>query len=208
MVTLSAAEASNAKIATSLPIGMVAVFVGGTSGIGEYTLKNFAQNAKNPRIYLAGRSQDAANRIISECTKLNPDGQYIFIQSDVSLLKNVLPVCEQILSKEKCINLLFQTQGGLGVEKTSEGLSRAYVLPFTSRILFVLGLLPALQKASGLKRVVSVFAAGYEGHFDENYWSEYVTKQPMKSRGHLAAMITMAHNVLARKAPDYLGPCF
>ena len=119
MVTLSAAEASNAKIASSLPNGMVAVFVGGTSGIGEYTLKNFAQHAKKPRIYLVGRSQDAASRIISECTKLNPNGQYIFIQSDVSLLKNVIPVCEQILSKEKCINLLFQTQGGLQMESES-----------------------------------------------------------------------------------------
>lgn len=88
------------------------------------------------------------------------------------------------------------------VIETLEGLSRAYVLPFTSRILFVLGLLPALQKASGLKRVVSVFAAGYEGHFDENHWSEYITKQPIKARAHLAAMITKAHNVLVKKAPD------
>ena len=85
---------------------------------------------------------------------------------------------------------------------TSEGLSQLYVLPFTSRILFALSLLPALQKASGLKRVVSVFAAGYEGPFSEKYWAEYVTKQPLKARGHLASMITMAHNVMARMAPD------
>lgn len=123
MVALSAAQASNAEIATSLHAGMVAVFVGGTSGIGEYTLKQFAQHAKNPRIYLVGRSQDAANRIISECAKLNPDGQYIFIQSDVSLLGNVNRVCEQILSKEESINLLFQTQGGLQTDSESHMLN-------------------------------------------------------------------------------------
>lgn len=98
---------------------MVAVFVGGTSGIGEYTLKSFARHTKSPKIYLVGRSQDAADRIALECTKLNPDGDYIFIQSDVSLLKNVQGVCEQILSKEASINLLFQTQGGLQMESES-----------------------------------------------------------------------------------------
>lgn len=86
--------------------------------------------------------------------------------------------------------------------ETAEGLPKIYVLPVTSRILFVLGLLPALQRASGLKRVVSVYAAGYEGPFDETNWAEYASKRPIMARGHLASMITMAHNVLARKAPD------
>lgn len=83
MVTLGAAQASNARIATSLPSGMVAVFVGATGGIGENTLKKFAQHAKSPRIYLIGRSQESADRIVAECKKLNPDGVYTFIQSDV-----------------------------------------------------------------------------------------------------------------------------
>lgn len=77
-----------------------------------------------------------------------------------------------------------------------------YTLPFASRILFTLSLLPALRNASGLKRVVSVFAAGFEGNFDESQWAEYPYKAPTKARAHLASMITMAHNVLARKAPD------
>lgn len=123
MVALSSAQASNADITTSLPTGMVAVFVGGTSGIGEYTLKMFARHAKNPRIYLVGRSQEAADRIIPECAKINPDGQYIFIQSDVSLLKNVRCVCEQILCEEESINLLFQTQGGLQMDSESRMLN-------------------------------------------------------------------------------------
>lgn len=77
-----------------------------------------------------------------------------------------------------------------------------YALPFASRILFTLALLPTIQNASGLRRVVSVFAAGYESHFNEENWAEHVTKQPLKARAHLASMITMAHNVLAQKAPD------
>ncbi len=86
--------------------------------------------------------------------------------------------------------------------ETEEGLTKAYVLPVTSRIHFSLALLPALQRASGLKRVVSVFAAGYEGPFDESDWADYGSKHPIQARGHFASMITMAHNVLAKRAPD------
>lgn len=111
MVSLPIVHDSNAKIATSLPAGMVAVFVGATSGIGEYTLKAFAQQTTTPTIYLVGRSDTAAKRIVAECKGINPGGKYIFIKSDVSLLKNVDEVCEQILAKEDSINLLFQTQG-------------------------------------------------------------------------------------------------
>lgn len=116
MVALSAVEASNSRISTALPASLVAVFVGATSGIGEYALKEFAQQAKDPKIYLVGRSEDAANRIIAESRGLNPTGQYTFIKSDISLLKNVDKVCQQILAKEDSINLLFQTQGTLLME--------------------------------------------------------------------------------------------
>lgn len=76
------------------------------------------------------------------------------------------------------------------------------MLPVTSRILFALNLLPALQRATSLKRVVTVFAGGYEGPFNDKDWADYATKKPIKARGHLASMITIANNVMARQAPD------
>ncbi|CAH0023536.1 unnamed protein product [Clonostachys rhizophaga] len=203
MVSLPIAKASNAKLTTALPKEMVAVFVGATSGIGEFALKAFAEHAQTPRVYFVGRSQEDATRIISECQKLNANGQYTFIQADVSLLNKVDEVCQEILSKETYINLLFQTQGSIRTDKTSEGLPISYVLPVTSRILFALNLLPAIQRATSLKRVVSVFAAGFEGPFSESEWTEYAsTHSLMKARGHVSSMITMAHNVMARQAPD------
>ena len=86
--------------------------------------------------------------------------------------------------------------------ETTEGLPIVYVLPVTSRVLFALNLLPALQRATSLRRVVSVFAAGFEGQFNDQDWAEYGVKKPLKARGHIASMITMANNVLARRAPD------
>lgn len=118
MASLRIAKSSNAKLTTALPKEMVAVFVGATSGIGEFALKAFAEHAKTPRIYFVGRSQEDATRIISECQKLNASGQYTFIGADVSLLNKVDEVCQEILSKETYINLLFQTQGSIRTDST------------------------------------------------------------------------------------------
>jgi hypothetical protein len=76
------------------------------------------------------------------------------------------------------------------------------VLPIVSRVLFAVNLLPVLQRATSLKRVVSVFTASYEGSFDDYDWDEFAIKKPLKARPHLSSMITMANNVLARQAPD------
>lgn len=111
MVTLSDVQASNTRISSSLPVGLVAVFVGGTSGIGEFTLKKFAQYALKPRVYFIGRSQEAGDRILAECEELNPDGEFTFIKADLSLLAVVDEVCRDIKSKESTINLLFLSAG-------------------------------------------------------------------------------------------------
>ncbi len=77
----------------------MAVFVGGTSGIGEYALRALARRARRLKVYIVGRSQEAADRIIADCKKDSPEGEFIFIKADVSLLKNVDEVSQQIKSK-------------------------------------------------------------------------------------------------------------
>jgi len=110
MVTLASVQASNAQV-SSLPPGLVAVFIGATSGIGETALKQFAKYARQPRIYFVGREQAVADRMVSELTDMDPEAQYTFIKADVSLIKVVDDVCKQIESKEKAVNLLFLTPG-------------------------------------------------------------------------------------------------
>lgn len=118
MVPLPDVQSSNSRIASALPPGLVAVFVGATSGIGETTLKQWAKHARQPRVYFIGRSQEAADRITAECKALNSDGEYTFIKADTSLLRNVDDVCRDIKVKEKSINLLFLSTGTL-VQHTS-----------------------------------------------------------------------------------------
>ena len=113
MVSLTDVQSSNSRIASALPPGLVAVFVGATSGVGETSLKQFAKYACQPRLYFIGRSQEAGDRIAAECKDLNSEGEYIFIKADVSLLCTVDDVCRDIKSKEKAVNLLFLSTGSL-----------------------------------------------------------------------------------------------
>jgi NADP-dependent 3-hydroxy acid dehydrogenase YdfG len=86
MVSIAEVQASNARISSSLPPGLVAVFVGATNGIGETSLKQFAKHTRQPSVYFIGRSQEAGDRIAEECKDLNPDGIFTFIKADVSLV--------------------------------------------------------------------------------------------------------------------------
>lgn len=116
MVLLSTVHESNDRISTALPPGLVAVFVGATSGIGEYTLKCFAKRSLQPKVYLVGRSQSASERILAECNAINPQGTFNFIQADVGLIKNVDDACQQIRDRESTVNILFMTQGSLNAD--------------------------------------------------------------------------------------------
>jgi NADP-dependent 3-hydroxy acid dehydrogenase YdfG len=118
MVSLSNVQLSNSLISSTLP-GLVAVFVGATSGIGEITLKKFAKYSHQPRAYFIGRSQDAADRIVAECKGLNPQGEFIFIEADVSLISVVDKVCEEIMTKEKALNILFLSAGAPIMDRSS-----------------------------------------------------------------------------------------
>jgi short-subunit dehydrogenase len=113
MVSYPNILASNARISSELPVHVVAVFIGATSGIGELSVKSFAKNVNQPRIYIVGRSQESADRIIAECKTLNPKGEYFFLKTDASLIKNVDEICREIKSKEKSINVLFNSMGTL-----------------------------------------------------------------------------------------------
>ncbi|KAI9846295.1 MAG: hypothetical protein M1838_001325 [Thelocarpon superellum] len=201
MVSLLAMRASNARLAAALPPGLVAVFAGATNGIGETSMKQFARHTRKPRVYFIGRSQEAGDRIAAECKALNAEGKFVFIKADVSLIRTVDDVCRDIKSKEETINLLFLTQGTLmpGIE-TSEGLHYAAALPVHSRTRFIVNLLPLLERATDLRRVVSVFTATKEGAINMTDFQGW--KLPlMQQRSHASSIVTLSLESLAKKAP-------
>ncbi|CAH0018866.1 unnamed protein product [Clonostachys rhizophaga] len=203
MVSLSSVSASNSLIPKVIPAGLVAVFFGGTSGIGEITVKTLAKYARSPRIYIVGRSQDAADRILTECKAINPDGEFIFMKADVSLIRNVDELSNEIKAKEKFLNLLFLTAGVANIDRaqTSEHLHLLAALNYYCRVRFIQNLLPLVQQAPGLRRVVAVGGGGHEGNLDPNDFQALRVPVP-DLREYLTTLVTLGLENVARGAPE------
>ena len=84
---------------------------------------------------------------------------------------------------------------------TSEGLYYPLALTVHCRARFIVNLLPLLQKATTLRRVVSVFAATKEGPIDT---TDFHARKgsPMSQRGHASSLVTLSLEALAKKASD------
>lgn len=115
MVNIADVRNSNTSF-MGKPPGMVALFVGGTSGIGKGTLKQLSKYANAPRVYIVGRSKSSITPLLKELQDLNPQGTFTFIESQISLIKNVDKVCEEIKEKEQKMDLIFLSPGYLTLE--------------------------------------------------------------------------------------------
>ncbi|THY15916.1 hypothetical protein D6C85_05258 [Aureobasidium pullulans] len=176
-ISLQNAIAQNDKWVSSR--SLTAVFVGGTSGIGEYTLRSLAahygKSSQSLSLYLVGRNNDAASRIFNDCRKLCPSGRFTFVKaSDLSLIRDVDSASDEIkklvgdASTEKgtaaCIDFLVMSHADLhigGRRETKEGLDKTMSMLYYSRMRFAINLMPLLR-ASEAAHVISVFGAGLE----------------------------------------------
>ncbi|THY39208.1 hypothetical protein D6C98_10091 [Aureobasidium pullulans] len=156
---------------------LTAVFVGGTSGIGEYTLRSLAahygKSSQSLSLYLVGRNNDAASRIFNDCRKLCPSGRFTFVKaSNLSLIRDVDSASDEIkklvsdASTKKgtaaCIDFLVMSHADLyigGRRETKEGLDKTMSMLYYSRMRFAINLMPLLR-ASKAAHVISVFGAG------------------------------------------------
>jgi len=161
MVSIKAIRAANSSLTSQSP---TAVFVGATSGIGLGTIEALLKSTSSPKVYIVGRSQSKFTSTLTSLQSLNPSAELIFIEAQVSLLKEVNRVCTIIKSQESVIDKLWLSQGGLsaGYELTPEGLYTDYAITHYSRTLFMHLLLPLLTNSPD-PRIISILAAGVEG---------------------------------------------
>jgi NAD(P)-dependent dehydrogenase (short-subunit alcohol dehydrogenase family) len=111
----------------------VAIFVGGTSGIGEAAIKSFAANVSNAQVFVIGRNREAATTIMAQSKHLSPSSHFQFIQQDLSLIKDVDRVCKEIAKQAVYVDLLFMTQGYL----SSRARNGIVGIPLTFRYLLI-----------------------------------------------------------------------
>ena len=168
-----------------------AVFIGGTSGIGEAMARSFAQYTNGKaNIAIVGRNRDAGERILAELPKPSdakePACSRLFIQCDVSLMRNIPPAVEQLTAAFSKINYLILSTGFLDFsdrKETPEGLEYRLAVSYYSRWFFTKELIGLVENAKGAAgeepvAVMSVLAAGYGGEIDQEDWeikNQYTT---------------------------------
>ncbi|KAJ3575016.1 hypothetical protein NP233_g1381 [Leucocoprinus birnbaumii] len=149
----------------------VAVFVGGTSGIGKAMTQAFGRYTEGKSdIIIVGRNKTAAENILSSLP-CPPDGSYRrdFVQCDATRMKNVQVATADILGRCPRINFLILSTGILtlkGRDETEEGLDTKLAVHYYARWKFINDLLPSLTSASNAgedAKVFSVLAAGKGG---------------------------------------------
>jgi NAD(P)-dependent dehydrogenase (short-subunit alcohol dehydrogenase family) len=172
MPALSVVTAANAKFAPSyLP---VALFVGGTSGIGQAMAQAFARYTKgNAHIIICGRNRTAAEAIIATFPKpTHGDAKHEFVSCDVSLMKNVHVTSADLLSRLPKINFIIFTTGflsAMGRQETKDGVDKRIAVTYYSRWVFTEDLRPLLRKAKDAgedAKMLSVLAAGKGSEID------------------------------------------
>ncbi|KAG6863177.1 hypothetical protein C0991_007752 [Blastosporella zonata] len=173
MPTLDAVKAANAAFNPSY--SPVAIFVGGTSGIGQGLAEAFARHTKgNGHIIIIGRNRAAADAIIAQFPKPTDSTKYTheFVQCDVTRMKNVESVTRELLTRIPKINFLVMTPGFMtmkGRDETEEGIDTKLAVHYYARWKFINDLIPALVKAKEAgedAKVLSVLAAGKGGEIN------------------------------------------
>ncbi|KAJ9142495.1 Dehydrogenase/reductase SDR family member 12 [Pleurostoma richardsiae] len=208
MVSPETIQQSNARVA-ALPRGLVALFIGASSGIGQAVLERFAQYAPAPRIYTVARAPTVASHeaLLASLRQSHPSGTYNLIEADVSLVSEIDKVVRAITQTEIHLDILFLSAGFMAFEgrrDTREGLDPSMTTRYHSRLRAVQLLLPLLNSPAAVSpRVVSVLAAGMEGPINEHdldlrepgswsFWNASV---------YAATMSTLALEHLARQNP-------
>jgi short-subunit dehydrogenase len=111
---------------------MVGIGAGVAAAFAKYAPKD--NNA--PHIILIGRSQQGADSVIEEMKRVNAGGKYEFVQGDLTMMKNVRSISEEIASRVDKINYLCMSPGVLtfkSKDDTEEGIDRKMALHFYSR---------------------------------------------------------------------------
>ncbi|PTB66486.1 hypothetical protein BBK36DRAFT_1201334 [Trichoderma citrinoviride] len=208
MVSYKEIQASNALI-NDATAPRVSVFVGGTSGVGKFTIRALVSTGASVKIYLVGRksSEEPMRAFIQELSAINPKADIVWTEGEVSLLADVKKICEFIKEKESRVDLLFLSAGyaPFGTRKeTSEGLELSQSLEYYSRMSFILHLLPLLHQSEA-PRVISVLGGGMESanlNIDDPDLKQPGNFGAIKGQIQYVAMNTVFLEKLASENPD------
>ncbi|KAI1778921.1 NAD(P)-binding protein [Hypoxylon cercidicola] len=185
MVKLDIVRSANAALADATK-PVVAVVAGGTAGIGEFTVRAIATTYAgcgdgSLRVYIVGRNEGAARKIIADCEAACPGGSFRFHKGDLSLPKEV--------------------------DQTPEGLDKYFCLFYYSWMRFVDQLLPLLTASPLPWHVVSVLNASVKSDLilDDMSLRDPRNQGLLKAFAHRVGMTNIFREEVARRNPGKIS---
>lgn len=199
MPKLTTTKALNATFSPSyIP---VAVFVGGTSGIGEAMVKVISSYTKGMvHIIIVSRNRAATKKTFTSLRHpIAANGEPVlreFMTCDAYLMRNIDATCRELTSKLSKINFLVLSAGYLrmtGRDETEEGLDKMLVMRYYNRFKFTKELLPLLHNAKALGEDAGMLSIMVTGQKDIQI--DATDLDMKKNYGAIrAAMHTCAYN--------------
>ncbi|KAJ7433610.1 hypothetical protein B0H11DRAFT_2259227 [Mycena galericulata] len=167
MPALATAQLANTQYHPSyIP---VAVFAGGTAGVGHAMTEALARYTSGRiHIVLIGQNEAAATRILAGLTKSSGGDacKREFVKCDASEMKNVRKTCAELRARLERINYLVLSAGfnsTVWAGETKEGLDYHLSLRCYSRFVYIQELVTLLTAAADLgqdARVMTVLGGG------------------------------------------------
>ena len=207
MATLAQVVAANNELHARQG-STTAIFTGATQGIGLATLKAFAKHISKPRAIIVGRSRERFEDELESIRALNSNGEFIFVQAELTLIKAVDSVCAQIKelqSKEAgTVDLLCMSPGYAplqGRKYSPEGLDELIALVYYGRVRMTQNLI-AMNLMKPTATIISIMAGSKEGKLFEDDLALERNYTLLNLRGQFATLMTLSHDALAAENPE------
>jgi NAD(P)-dependent dehydrogenase (short-subunit alcohol dehydrogenase family) len=147
--------------------GRVIMITGGTAGLGASTIAILAE--KGPaHIFFTGRSQRAANTIITRVKRAAPRVPITFIQNDISSLKSTQEAANTFKAASPRLDILMLNAGIMAVPAATsvDGYETHFATNHMGHALLIKLLLPTMQRTASLPnsdvRIINLSSLAYE----------------------------------------------
>ncbi|KAJ1324665.1 retinol dehydrogenase 12 [Microdochium nivale] len=161
----SKSKAFNPKVDIPTLKDKVILITGGTSGIGEHSVLEFAKHEPK-EIWLAARNAAKAKEVIDKIKTDVPSANIRFVQADIGSFASVRAAAKQVLESADRLDILLLNAGIMGVPAatTGEGYEIQFGTNHMGHALLTKLLQPLLLKTAeqhGDARVVFVSSAAH-----------------------------------------------
>ena len=153
------------------------LITGGTNGIGKGVASRFLK--KGDRVIVVGSSAANGEIFYNEAKQIGAAGRAIYIQADLSLIKENQRVINEIKDRFSSLDMVIfcAVKHSTTYTETGEGLETIFALYYLSRFILSYGLKEALEKTKN-PVILNVCAPGMKGEVN---WDDLQHKESFKN---------------------------